>query len=202
MRGPWQTWRTCETAQLVHQSNPGILQFRLVTQLPHVTLATHMLNASCVQDLVLCMTPEVPYLGKPPCMEPIRLLYPADAVTVLSPLFQKFVTGLLGVADDMERALESVPADAAQHKDPAALLKGLRDGIALTHRTLEKVSLAKCSTHMMQATLNAAALAYSIRCWQPQQNLVVHTLKMCSRLPSQSQAPSKLRRGTLSDDAP
>ncbi|CAL5221570.1 g3786 [Coccomyxa viridis] len=52
---------------------------------------------------------------------------------------QKFVTGLLGVADDMERALESVPADAAQQKDPAALLKGLRDGIALTHKTLEKV---------------------------------------------------------------
>ena len=51
------------------------------------------------------------------------------------------VTGLLGVADDMDRALESVPADAAQQKDPAALLKGLRDGIALTHKTLEKVPL-------------------------------------------------------------
>ena len=53
---------------------------------------------------------------------------------------QKFVSGLLGVADDMERALESVPADAQQHKDPAALLQGLRGGIALTHKTLEKVS--------------------------------------------------------------
>ncbi|CAK0780663.1 hypothetical protein CVIRNUC_005131 [Coccomyxa viridis] len=51
---------------------------------------------------------------------------------------QKFVSGLLGVADDMERALESVPADAQQHKDPAALLQGLRGGIALTHKTLEK----------------------------------------------------------------
>ena len=62
---------------------------------------------------------------------------------------QKFVTGLLGVADDMDRALESVPADAAQQKDPAALLKGLRDGIALTHKTLEKVCLPGCSAHMM-----------------------------------------------------
>ncbi len=57
---------------------------------------------------------------------------------------QKFVSGLLGVADDMERALESVPADAQQHKDPAALLQGLRGGIALTHKTLEKVSRPAC----------------------------------------------------------
>lgn len=49
------------------------------------------------------------------------------------------MTGLLSVADDMERALESVPAGAEQKKDPAALLQGLRDGIALTHRSLEKV---------------------------------------------------------------
>ena len=52
---------------------------------------------------------------------------------------QKFVTGLLSVADDMDRALEGVPADAAQQKDPAALLKSLRDGITLTNKTLGKV---------------------------------------------------------------
>ena len=68
---------------------------------------------------------------------------------------QKFVTGLLGVADDMERALESVPADAQQQKDPAALLKGLRDGITLTHKTLEKVCPAGRFAHMMPATLHA-----------------------------------------------
>lgn len=60
---------------------------------------------------------------------------------------QKFVSGLLGVADDMERALESVPADAQQHKDPAALLQGLRGGIALTNKTLEKVSRLTCLFH-------------------------------------------------------
>lgn len=53
----------------------------------------------------------------------------------------------------MERALESVPADAAQQKDPAALLKGLRDGIALTHKTLEKVTLAEHFAHVKQAPL-------------------------------------------------
>ena len=41
----------------------------------------------------------------------------------------------------MERALKSVPADAQQHKDPAKLLQGLRDGVMLTNKTLEKVSL-------------------------------------------------------------
>lgn len=39
----------------------------------------------------------------------------------------------------MDRALEGVPADAAQQKDPAALLKSLRDGITLTNKTLGKV---------------------------------------------------------------
>lgn len=57
---------------------------------------------------------------------------------------QKFVSGLLGVADDLERALESVPADAQQHRDPAALLQGLRGGISLTHKTLEKVRGLPC----------------------------------------------------------
>ena len=66
--------------------------------------------------------------------------------TTLWPAMQKFVSGLLGVADDMERALESVPADVQQHKDPAALLQGLRGGIALTHKTLEKVTHLRAST--------------------------------------------------------
>ena len=66
--------------------------------------------------------------------------YALDLTTLLSAMVQKFVSGLLGVADDLERALESVPADAQQHRDPAALLQGLRGGIALTHKTLEKVS--------------------------------------------------------------
>ena len=53
---------------------------------------------------------------------------------------QKFVTGLLDAVDDLERALESVPADAEQQKkDPTNLLHGLRDGIVLTQKSLEKV---------------------------------------------------------------
>jgi molecular chaperone GrpE (heat shock protein) len=53
---------------------------------------------------------------------------------------QKFVTGLLDAVDDLERALESVPADAEQQKkDPINLLHGLRDGIVLTQKSLEKV---------------------------------------------------------------
>ncbi len=53
---------------------------------------------------------------------------------------QKFVTGLLDAVDDLERALESVPADAEQQKkDPSNLLNGLRDGIVLTQKSLEKV---------------------------------------------------------------
>ena len=115
------------------------------------------------------------------------------------PTLQKFVTGLLGVADDMERALESVPADAAQHKDPAALLKGLRDGIALTHRTLEKVSLAKCITHMMQAILDVScylilyrALASAAESGDAYTEIMLH---------SQSESSSKCL-GTLSGNAP
>ena len=71
-------------------------------------------------------------------------------MTTLSSTMQKFVSGLLGVADDMERALESVPADAQQHKDPAALLQGLRGGIALTHKTLEKVTHCHASSTLCQ----------------------------------------------------
>ena len=53
---------------------------------------------------------------------------------------QKFVTGLLDAVDNLERALESVPADAEQQKkDPSNLLHGLRDGIVLTQKSLEKV---------------------------------------------------------------
>lgn len=53
---------------------------------------------------------------------------------------QKFATGLLNAVDDLERALESVPADAEQQKkDPSNLLHGLRDGIVLTQKSLEKV---------------------------------------------------------------
>ena len=77
---------------------------------------------------------------------------------------QKFVTGLLGVADDMERALESVPADAAQQKDPAALLKGLRDGIALTHKTLEKVPLTDRPAHVLPWCNQSHVLATATGC--------------------------------------
>jgi molecular chaperone GrpE len=52
---------------------------------------------------------------------------------------QSFAKQLLDVADNLSRALESVPADALDKKEENALLVTLVEGVRMTDQQLQKV---------------------------------------------------------------
>jgi len=72
-------------------------------------------------------------------MENVRSRAKKDVENARTYANQKFAKSLLDVADNLARAIDSVPRDVLEHEDTGVHLKAIYDGVMMTNTELVKV---------------------------------------------------------------